>query len=96
VLQLIFVIPKNTLRTVKLPNLDARTLGLLIRSQTLIEELKCRQLAQRHTYPNPRFLAGNLRKLRRLTITPPRNDDEYNVWLLNTLALDTLKIVPSV
>ncbi|KAI4645469.1 uncharacterized protein J4E78_009379 [Alternaria triticimaculans] len=95
VLQLITVLAQNTLRTVELPTVDPSTLGLLIRSQNLIEELAYQQPAKKHGYgcPDSRFLVGNLQKLRKLTITPA-NDDDFSAWLLNTPALETLNVAP--
>jgi len=96
VLQLIAVLAQNTLRTVELPAVDPRTLGLLIRSQNLIEELAYQQPAKEHgcSCPDSRFLVGNLQKLRKLTILP--DQDHYSVWLLNTPALEVLNIAPYV
>ncbi|KAI4679352.1 uncharacterized protein J4E84_008380 [Alternaria hordeiaustralica] len=91
VLQLIAVLAQNTLRTVELPTGDPRALGLLIRSQNLIEELTYQHPGLRHSRPDSRFLVGNLNKLRKLTITPAK-DDDFNAWLLNTPALETLNI----
>ena len=91
VLQLIAVLAQNTLRTVELPTGNPRTLGLLIRSQNLIEELTYQHPGLQHSRPDSRFLVGNLNKLRKLTITPAK-DDDFNAWLLNTPALETLNI----
>ncbi|KAI4671075.1 uncharacterized protein J4E88_009473 [Alternaria novae-zelandiae] len=91
VLQLIAVLAQNTLRTVELPTGNPRILGLLIRSQNLIEELTYQHPGLQHSRPDSRFLVGNLNKLRKLTITPAK-DDDFNAWLLNTPALETLNI----
>ena len=93
VLELITVLAQNTLRTMELPTVDPSTLGLLIRSQNLIEELTYQQPAKQHGCgcPDSRFLVGNLQKLRKLTITPA-DDDDFSAWLLNTPALETLNI----
>jgi len=95
VLQLITVLAQNTLRTVELPNVDRSTLGLLIRSQNLIEELTYQQPAKQHGCgcPDSRFLVGNLQKLRKLTITPGDKVD-FSAWLLNIPALETLDMAP--
>jgi hypothetical protein len=97
VMQLLFVLTKNTLRTLELSTVNTRTLGLLIHSQTLIEKLTYQQKGTKieHAFPDSRFLAGNFQKLRSLNITPQGNSDNYSVWLLNTPALNDLRLIPS-